>query len=181
MKKADKVLFDRAKARIEESDLDEHSKAGMSVALEMSGDACNGMATEEKMETLTRAVFSLTLAVGYFMAQAPEHTKEAINTAIDTHVGKCAKLIAANEKGSAQSQTVHIGNQPSDEHDESSVSFSLKDGIKANGAVSWIIGAGIVIFLLFAGLAYLQQSTMNKMMDEKFQALHTEIEKGNTK
>jgi len=98
MRTDDRVLFDRAKTRIEGSNLDDHSKEGMSVALEMSGEACNGMKEAEKIETLTRAVFSLTLAVTYFMAQAPEETQKLMDNTISKHVGNCAKLIANQEK-----------------------------------------------------------------------------------
>jgi hypothetical protein len=101
MRTDDKVLFDRASKRVEESKLDDHSKEGISIALAMSGEACNGLVEEKKMETLTRAVFSLTLAVSYFMAQAPEQTQEMMDNTINAHVGNCAKLISNQEKAVA--------------------------------------------------------------------------------
>jgi len=101
MRADDQVLFDMAKKRVDNSALDDHSKEGITVALTMSGNACNGEPEEKKMETLTRAVFSLTLAVSYFMAQAPEQTQEMMDKTINRHVGNCAKLIANQEKAVA--------------------------------------------------------------------------------
>jgi len=98
MRADDQVLFDMAKKRVDNSALDDHSKEGITVALTMSGNACNGMKQDEKMEAITRAVFSLTLAVSYFMAQAPEQAQDMMDKTITSHVGECAKLIANQEK-----------------------------------------------------------------------------------
>jgi hypothetical protein len=165
MKPADKVLFEDASERIKKSKLDDHSKAGIGVALAMSGEACNGMKENEKLETLARSVFSLTLAVSYFMSQAPEHTTEIIDKAINGHVGNCAKLIRMQEQGAKKPAG-------------SFVSFSLKDGIKATGAVAWIFGIVLAVGCTIWGISYLQQASTRKavteIMDAKLHALQIE-------
>ena len=167
MKRDDRVLFDIAKKRIETSRLDDHSKEGISVALEMSGEACNGMTDAEKMQTMTRALFSLTLAVSYFMAQAPDHTNKCINDAIDGHVGSCAKLLA--------SQKI---NKPVKSDSESALSFSFKEGIKAKGTSAIIIAAIIAVVLSLYGIMRWQdsktQAAIRSMFDAKIQQIESQ-------
>lgn len=45
MRRADKILFDTAKDRVNKSKLDDHSKEGISVALELSGECPERPAT----------------------------------------------------------------------------------------------------------------------------------------
>lgn len=159
MKTDDKVLFDRAKTRIDDSKLDDHSKEGISVALAMSGEACNGMKESEKMETLTRAVFSLTLAVSYFMAQAPDHTNKCINDAIEGHVGSCAKLMASQKR-----------ERPVKQDGGSSVSFSLKEGVKAHGTAAVVVAAVVAVVLSLFGIARWQESKTREAVEQMFNA-----------
>ena len=144
MKSDDKILFERAKTRIEASRLDDHSKEGISVALAMSGEACNGMSDAEKLQTLTRAVFSMTLAVSYFMAQAPDHTLKCVNEAIDGHVNACVKRIVA---------------QSNQECDDSELNFTLfgnKVASKGRAAtvISVILSAITAIIIIIGGMFY---------------------------
>jgi len=178
MKKADKVLFDRAKGRVEESKLDDHSKEGISVALEMAGEACNGMAEAEKIQTMTSALFSLTLAVSYFMAQAPDHTRKVIDEAINGHVGNCAKLIKMQEETARPKRAVPV-------QAGSYVSLSWKDGLKANGAVAWIFGiiasiattVAIAVFSVMWIQEGMMKKAVNEIMDIKMQQLKQEVAK----
>jgi len=164
MKTNDKVLFDIAKKRVGESKLDDHSKEGISVALEMSGEACNGMSESEKMETMTRAIFSLTLAVSYFMSQAPDHMDKCVNDAIDGHVGNCAKLIALQKR-----------EKPVKTDRESALSFSFKEGIKAKGTSAIIIAAVLAVVFSLYGIMRWQdsktQAAIKSMFDAKIEQL----------
>jgi hypothetical protein len=164
MKRDDRVLFDIAKKRIETSRLDDHSKEGISVALEMSGEACNGMTDAEKMQTMTHALFSLTLAVSYFMAQAPDHTNKCINDAVDAHVGNCAKLMAAQKR-----------EKPARPDSGSALSFSFKEGIKAKGTSAIIIAAVLAVVFSLYGIMRWQdsktQALLKDMFDKKIQQM----------
>lgn len=179
MKKADKVLFDRAKDRVDESKLDDHSKEGISVALEMAGEACNGMSESEKIQTMTSALFSLTLAVSYFMAQAPDHTRKIIDDAINGHVGNCAKLIKMQE------DVARPKKQDKPQQAGSYVSLSWKDGLKANGAVAWIFGiissiavtVGIAVFCVMWIQEGMMKKAVNEIMDAKFHEIKQEVSK----
>ena len=164
MKRDDRVLFDIAKKRVGESKLDDHSKECISVALEMSGEACNGMSESEKMETMTRAIFSLTLAVSYFMSQAPDHMDKCVNDAIDGHVGNCAKLISMQKR-----------EKPTKNDDGSALSFSWKEGIKAKGTSAIIIAAVIAVVFSLYGIMRWQysktQAAIKSMLDAKIQEI----------
>lgn len=164
MKPGDKVLFDRAKQRINVSKLDDHSKEGISVALEMAGAACNGMSEEEKVQTMTNALFSLTLAVSYFMAQAPDHTHKCINDAVDAHVGNCAKLMASQKR-----------EKPARPDSGSALSFSFKEGIKAKGTSAIIIAAVLAVVFSLYGIMRWQdsktQAAIKSMFDAKIQQM----------
>jgi hypothetical protein len=105
MKTEDKARFDMAKTRVNGSKLDDVSKQGLVIALDLSGEACNGLTHEQRLETVARAIFGLTIAVSHFMAHAPDHTAQSINDAILGHVGNCAKIlsqaaVAEEKKGS---------------------------------------------------------------------------------
>ena len=172
MKTNDKIVFDIAKKRVDESKLDDHSKEGISVALSMSGEACNGMKEVEKMEALTRAVFSLTLAVSYFMSQAPDQMDKCVNEAIEGHVGNCAKLISMQKK-----------EKPTRADGGSALSFSLKEGVKAKGASAIIIAAILAVILSLYGIARWQDSktraAIKEIFDSKIQQLNTKAEVSN--
>lgn len=172
MRRADRILFDTAKDRVQKSKLDDHSKEGISVALEMSGEACNGMDETKKIEALTQAMFSLTLAVSYFMSQAPDHLDKSVNAAIEGHVGNCAKLIAMQKK-----------DKPAKPDSGSAISFSLKEGIKAKGTSAIIIAAVLAVVLSLYGIVRWQdsktQAAIKTMFDKKIEQLNIKAEVSN--
>lgn len=170
MRRADKILFDTAKDRVNKSKLDDHSKEGISVALELSGEACNGMEENKKMEALTQAVFSMTLAVSYFMSQAPDHLDKCVNMAVERHVETCAKL--AQRRATPQKAS-----------GGSVLSFSFTEGIKAKGMAAIVIGAVLAVVLSLYGLARWQdsktQALLKDMFDKKIEQLNLKSEISN--
>lgn len=162
MRRSDKIQFDTAKERVQRSKLDDHSKEGISVALELAGEACNGMEENKKMEALTQAVFAMTLSVSYFMSQAPDQLDKSVNTAVERHVETCAKLAQRREK------------QPR-ERAGSVLSFSFTEGIKAKGMAAIVIGAVLAVVLSLYGLARWQDSKtrvlLNDMFDKKIEQM----------